>query len=392
MGLLRRLTLFLILSCLAWAESAPPAEIVPLRARISNCEVLINYAHPDLNDSVGLKFSASDIDSFRAKLVEMRAAGEELPTPSTLYVMGVAMGREKETQAQYRDLLQELGMNREGITIKAFSVPRTPVSKSLNQSLRAFYERLRYFFPSVTRDYQTPTASEISSGLITGSLLAIPTILFVTQTQNTLDASLVLSVHLTLGAFFSVYKKFMTNWALRPGSGEIAAFLKQIGQAVPFVANFNIFGNFSKILAYFNEHGWEATARQFPAEAMNFGATQGLTLVLQTLFFNTVIIQGVRAWENKQTNPEDVEDARFLSNWVSLPILAVNALILPMASGSSAPLLTYGPMSLNEGHLWLVATAIVGSALKFWPQLLNPVIPAYRSIRQKMRSNKSSDG
>lgn len=359
-----------------------PSKRSPIRDQLTGCHVFLSPPEPAVNDSVGVRLSSNRLEDFEVHIAEaVRDRGRDALKGSHLFVTGVAMQDEIATRSAFEAVLEKSGFQPNDIRVRVMSVPTANVKKISKKAFRHIYERLSYFFPSMARDYQTPLRDEVISGLVSAAMVEVINVVYLYKALPTMDAHLTVALHATLLVLYSVYKKFMCNWLLRPGSNHVESFLKQISLSFPFVANYNIFGNFSQIVAFYQEHGWEAVAARFPAEVANFATTQGMTLFLQTLFYNFVISSGVRGWENRQVGAARSLSARTVSNWITVPILAVDAVFLAMAASNTQSLVQWGPLDINAGHAGLALMTVLGSALWVWPKALDPVLDWYESVK-----------
>ncbi len=359
-----------------------PTKRVPIRERILECAAYISPADPKVNDSVGVKLSSNRVEDFAEQMkLAIEDRGRDYLRGSHLFITGVAMGDEVATRARFELALSGLGFSPGEIRVRVLSIPKKQVRELSGNAFQYVKERIKYFFPSIARDYQSPTTDEVVSGFLASAVIEAFNVVYLYRSLPLMDAHLTVGLHTALLVVYSVYKKFITNWLLRPGGGRVEMFLKQVSLSFPFVANYNIFGNFSKIMDFYQTNGWEATLGRFPAEMANFTVTQGLTLFLQTLFYNMVITKGVRGWENRQEGVARSADARVFSNWVTVPILALDAVFLAMAAGNGEALMHLGPMDINAGHASLALLTTIGSALWVWPKMLDPVLDWYQSIK-----------
>src|SRR5690606_21201412 len=126
-----------------------------------------------------------------------------------------------------------------------------------------------------------------------------------------------------LGAL-AIFTKSVGNWLSRNSSqtkrGQIAEiFIKQMLITFPFVVSYNVFGRFSEILQYAQANGVSAAMAAFPAEMANFGATQGITIFLQSLFYTVVLTLGVYNWVNSQKGEARTRAARAVEPWIEMP-------------------------------------------------------------------------
>jgi hypothetical protein len=146
---------------------------------------------------------------------------------------------------------------------------------------------------------------------------------------------------------------------------------------MPFLLNYDIFGNFSLILHQIQLHGFRYLQQQGPTAIANFATTEGFTTILQTIFYSTVIVKGAGGWVNEkdpQKNPTAVPGqfraARGLKPWLTAPILVADAMLLAYATSSHHVLLHMGPMALNDGHVMFMGMIGVGWAT-YRPAVLN---------------------
>lgn len=358
----------------------------PIRYEMDKCRIMLAPADPIVNDSVGIELlegSAVTPENLRSRLNELLAQRRKEDLSSGhLFFTGVDSSLdEPEFLAPYREVLDDLGLSDSNLRLRVLSLPKEKYIQLQVKALKAMLARIAYWFPSIKRDYQRPDFEEVASGIAATVAVEIPNVIYLQNTLPTRDFVLTVSTHTFILGLLSVYKKFLVNWLLRPGTSKIEIFLKQASISFPFILNYNIFGKFSEILAFYDANGMQATLAAFPAEMANFASTQGLTAFLQTLFYTVVITHGVRGWENSQQGDESSRLARAVSNYIAIPILAVDAVFLAMAAGTGMDLFSMGSLSINSGHLALASLTALGSALVIWPQILNPTIPMYRLAR-----------
>lgn len=370
-----------------FAHDWDPKARQPIREQANGCHVFLALAEPEVNDSVGVRLSSNRIEDFEAGLVQaLRERGPEVFRRAHLFVTGVAKGDESKTVKAYYDALYRHGIGPEaGVKVRVLSIPRSWVQKDAQTALKRIWERVVHWFPSFERHYQSPLGSEVLSGLTSAALVEALNVVYLYQTLPFLDANLTVGNHATLLVVYSVFKKMMINWLLEPGFNRVESFLKQVACSLPFVANYNLFGKFSEIVAFYQGHGWQETLQQFPAEMLNFGAVQGLTLFLQTMFYDIVMTRGVRGWENRQEGVARSESARSFTNWVTIPLLAVDSVLLAMTANAE-PWAKLGPMEFNTGHAALGLLTVVGSALWLFPKMLDPVFDFYEGTKSFFRS------
>jgi hypothetical protein len=186
----------------------------------------------------------------------------------------------------------------------------------------------------------------------------------------------------------------MINWLLQPGTSHMELLMKQLSVSVPFVINYPLLGNVSKIAAFISSNGLAAALNRFPGEAENVLFTGSLTTILQTLFYSFVMNRGVGGWINSQQGNEKSELARPASHLIKTPILAFDAYALMQASRNAHPLAHLGSLSFNTGHIELAALTLMGAILILKPALMDPAIPAYRYIIKnvkRLRKKKSAE-
>lgn len=353
------------------------------RPRLTQQEIYLQPQEQHVDTSVGIPIGTHSAEEFKKSLTEiLELKGEDALRNSKIYVLGVHMGQEKKTSKNYKRYIEELGLSYLNLQVEVLSIPKPMLLELSIENAKAVYSNLQYFFPSLKRDYQTPTWGEVASGFNANLLIEIPTVAFLFQNLPTTDATMTAITHATLIGSYIVFQKTLGNWINRAGTSSRAAFLKQASLSLPFILNFNIFGNFSNLVNFVKTNGFEAAAAQFPHEAANFVTTQGFTLFLQTLFYTVVMSRGIRNWVNLQTGAEKVRVARIVSNYNSIPFLALDAVFLAMASTNHSPLMSVGYFDVNMGHLLLAGLTAAGSILALKPSLLDPTIEWYQAYER----------
>lgn len=359
-----------------------------IRNQITTCQTFLVGNDQNGDDSVGIPFSSNNAMEFENQLkLSIAQYGKERFRNGTFYVLGVTMDQQSSVLADFSSVLERNGLREVNAQTKVLSVPTRLVRERAIGLARHVLQRLRYFFPSLTRDYQTPQTSEVVAGMMSSAVIEIPNVIFLYGTLPLLDANLTVITHAVVLGAYSVYAKAMLNWLLRSGSksttvNNVELFVKQMLLSVPFVLNYNVFGQFSEIASFYSAHGWEATLGAFPEQALSFASTQGLTLVLQTIFYSQVITSGFGAWVDRQQGVSNSAAARALRPILQTPVLMADSVVLAMTSNDSATkLLTVGPMEVNTGHVGLAMMALTGILLfKKFPQILDPLL---RFGRQK---------
>lgn len=375
----------------------PSDERVPIRSNIKSCRSFLIPGNQHIDDSVGIPFSTNNIIHFRNELIEaIRIHGLERFRDAKFFVVGIPMKDLRKTQKLYLELEQELGLERVRAQIIVFDVPSDLVLDESISLARRIFEKTLYFFPSLKKDYQRPQIGELISGFSTSAIQELPNMVLLFERMPLLDATLAVTSHTIILSSFLIYEKSLINWILRSGATSeknkrIEMFLKNMLVSLPFVLSYNVFGNFSKILDFYSKHGFVKMAEAFPNEVLNFGATQGLTLFLQALFYSQVINSGYSAWVNRQVGEINSRDARTIRPWIEMPVLMLNTALLAWASSGQADILySLGPLDLNTGHLALASLTAAGGYLFYIsPGFLNPTLGWYNKIKDFVNQIKA---
>lgn len=389
-------TLLLLITSLTCLGAEKTAELI--RGQIQACKVLLT---PEgFGDSFGIPFSTNSVEDFRVQLNEaISLNGLEQFKNGTFFVLGTKMGDEKNLKQRFESVLRESGLFDLGARVRIMSVPSGLVEAESAGIVRRIFERLEYFFPSISRDYQKPLASEVGGGFFTSAAIEVPTILFLHQTMPSPDFELTALTHIVLLGSYTVFSQSMLNWLFRSQMSSTKAqnvelFVKQMALSLPFVLNYQLFGHFGEIAAYLNSYGWNATLAAFPQELARFTVTQGLTLVLQTMFYSQVISKGFGGWINSQNTEYERESARALRPWLQAPVLIADAVILAMAASNTAPLLQIGLFEVNMGHVALASLTATGAYyFSNFSRQLNRTLPLakfFGELRKKITSWKAN--
>lgn len=355
------------------AQDAPvPAapQLVAFRQHIREFGVYLLEKGATKDDSVGRLLTASSRDEDLRAALGALVAGEGAAAlrGRRFYVTGVPMGLEKEAAGRVEGLLAELGAAAGDARVTVLSVPG-----------RRWTDRIKYFLPSRSRDYQAPLRDEVVSGLLTTAVLELPNALYLLSSLTLLDASIVLAVHAALLVAYTVYQRSMVNWLLR--SSGMIVFVKQFLMSLPFVLNYNVLGHVSALLAYGHAVGAVVLLSALPAALLRFSVTQGLTLFLQTVFYSWVVTKGFRGWTARQRTPESAEAARSWVNFLLMPWLWIDSIFLAMASTASLVLFSVGAFALTAGHLYLAGLTAAGTVFVLFPSLLDATLPFYQRAR-----------
>ena len=351
------------------------AERVAFRLRMRQPGVyLLEKDGTSKDDSVGRKLTASLQTADIGAALKTHAL--ENLRGKTLYVTGVEMGSEQDALRRVREAVSGTPGGLDQVEIRILSVPRPRSRGGLLRSLR---DRLVYFMPSMRRDYQRPLRDEVISGALSTLILELPNALYLLLALSPINAAIVLAVHAAVLASYTIWQRSLGNWLLRSSGAEM--FLKQLLTSLPFVINYNVFGHFTGLASFFHAHGIAGALRQFPAQLLQFSVTQGLTTLLQTVFYSWVVTRGFRAWASNQKLPQNAEAARSWVNWLLMPWLWIDAIFLTQAATAANVLFRWHSFALTSGHLSLAALTLLGSIVVFYPSLLDKTLPAYKRIR-----------
>ncbi len=373
------------LICFAIASSAQNMEWSPnsrpsFRPRMFEKEIYLQPLEKNIDTSVGIRISTHNVEEFSASLHSiLETRGPQALRNSKIYMLGIEMGQEKLFQQKYQTLLKQEPFQNLNIKLIILSVPPQKIFEMSQNLAGNIIKKMKYFLPSFARDYQTPTWGEVTSGMNTNITIEFFTVSYLFSELPVLDASLASIAHAALVGSMVIYQKSLYNWINRPGTSNKEIFLKQTLLSMPFILNFNVFGNFSKITNHIQQFGFDSALTQLPHEIATFASTQGFTLFLQTAFYYTLMSKGLRNWANNQTGSENARIARTMVNYNALPFLAFDAVFLAMASTNNHPLYNFGYFNLNAGHLALAGLTLLSSAFWAYPQLLDPTIRWYRS-------------
>lgn len=329
-----------------------------------------------LNDSVGIPLGGVDAELFRTQMLKVINSRPEALNGAVVYVAGVDLQHEKQTKAEYENVLVDLGLTPEQVKIKILSIPKLEVEKGVQHTLKYVFQKMVYWFPSIKRDFQKPDRNEVISGLISTSIVETGNITYLMTSLPTPDAYLTVTVHLITKLSMTIFQKFTFNWMLRPGSSKFELFSKQLFFSLPFIINYNVFGNWTAISKYVSTHGMVAAVERFPTELASFGTTQGLTILLQTFFYAVVNTKVIGGWEMRQHGTQNSNNARVVRNIARIPSSFMNAIALAIAGGVGASTVaSIGPLQLNNGHLYLLGMTVGG--VIFYKLSLDPMLSLY---------------
>ncbi len=363
-----------------------PTKRPPIRNGILECNVYLSPAEPTVNQVVGIPLNTANVEDFKNTIAEViKTRGKDVVLGSYFYVTGTTMKNEAMTRLKYQAALEDLGIPKGAVKVKVLSIPQQEINWLSVEAARGVYERIRFWMPSLRRDYVPPTWEEVSSGLVATAAIEAPQVWILMNDLPPLDAALTISTHAIVLGAYDVFKKTMGNWLFRPGSSVAASYAKQLSLSLPFILNYNILSNTTKIATFYENNGLAGMAAAFPNEVLDFAATQSVTMFLQTLFYQVVVTNGFRKWENDQIGVENSNIARPLVNYLLIPVLAIDSIAVGMASGMSQEIFSLGPLEINSGHAALFGLIMGGGALfKYFPRFLDPTIDMYRAVNNGM--------
>ncbi len=395
------------------------------------------------SDSMGVRLAQkNDQASFRSSLEQAIAEkGLAIFDGADLYVSGINMKDEASVKTQYSETMASVGIDSSKTKLIVLSIPEAPAREVLRlgyqqmmnrmqkilpgvyqkifsaERLKEFEdsaiegmqtvtlmnavrsidikeegrhakERLRNFFYSREKDYESPTKGELVSGLISTSGLEISNAVNLAYMLPWTDAALTLTIHTLTLAFYIGYQKTMGNWFMRTPT-QVEMFAKQMVTSAPFIINYNIFGNFTELLTYLQTHSFSEASIAFPGLMTSLMSSQGVTTILQATFYWLFMGNGIRAWVNSVEGEADSQTARKLSNYIAGPVLFLDAVFLTMASADKPlPLLNIqnysyniGPLELSLGHALLAGLTL--ATYKVWtnPRTLDPILRWHKNVR-----------
>lgn len=333
----------------------------------------------NISQGVLISEKINDIDQFKENLKTIvYERGVQSLTNSVFSVSGVGITEEKAVKSKYEQALKDLDLEKTGAKIDVYSIPKATAKARVTRAFQMIMQRFVFFFPSIKRDYEGPTTKEIISGFVTDVIVETGNVvlLFHNPQLTPLDRELTIGTHLTLLLAYGVFSKFLGNWITRTKSNK-EIFLREALSIFPFVANYSILGNFSKILAFMQTHTSAQTWAQFGHQMYNFTGIQGFNLFIETLFYTLVISKGITEWVNTRDGLEDYDTARAVGNWNQVPFTLPDAILLS-AAATAAPFYRWGPLSLNWGQLGIMGLTAVGTTLVYKPNLLDPTIRWYQ--------------
>jgi hypothetical protein len=374
-------------TALAQVPNWDPSVRQPFRGEhISACRVLLSPNESGRpNDGVGIPIGVGhDVASVRKALEHVvRERGRDILRGAHLYITGVPMGREKTFHTQYSQVLTDLDLQSHGLEIKILSIPRADLRKGLVQSLNLFWQKFRYSFPSLARNFQRPLPEEVTTNLISDAIIESPNFIYLFSALAPLDAGATVIANSLVLMTYDVFSQTVVNW-LNQSPQRWQKFVKQMAMSVPFVMSYSVFGQFSDLLRFIDTHSSVEIARAVPGSLATFAGSQGLTVFLQTAFFATVIAGGLYKWQGRQVGEVDQRDSRTVVALAKFPLLIPDAFLLGLAASPTTPSVDLGPLQLNVGQAAL-ALYTLGTFGVFnrWPDFLTPVMRWYQRKLQR---------
>ncbi|MCB0392117.1 MAG: hypothetical protein KDD58_12560, partial [Bdellovibrionales bacterium] len=318
----------------------------------------------EVSDSVGIPIGNGTVEDFEKAITEIiKNYGIEKLIGTYVFIAGADINSERELKLKHKEVLKKHNLENH-IKIKVISMQKEEIHGLTLKSTKAILQRVKLWFPSIKRDFEKPDKNEVIAGLVTTAVIETGSIYYLFQTLPEDDAIITSTLHAVILSAYAVYTKFMINWLLRPGTNMVEGFLKQLSMSLPFILNYNIFGQFTPIVKYLESHTIEVTMLAFPNEVIEFASTQSVTMMLQTLFYYVVITRVIGSWANNQQGLQRSKDARVYRKIAEMPVLAMDAIIIAIASGVGAEqLISLGPIELNDGHAMLLTLTALSSSL-----------------------------
>jgi hypothetical protein len=134
-------------------------------------------------------------------------------------------------------------------------------------------------------------------------------------------------------------------------------------------------------MATIQARGYGVLLSQGPEKVSEFLASDGMTMVLQTLFYGTVMTRRFGAWMDSQKNESRKVASRVIRPVLQAPVLMADAVLLAKASVSKEILFHLGSMNFNSGHAELVGLTILGATL-FHPKVLDATFAPYFYLKE----------
>ncbi len=384
-------------------ELTPSEKRPPIRPNISRCQTYFSpfepLSSPTVNTTVGIPIGGGSLEEFKNGLEKLinSLGGVESVKKGHFHVTGLNMpplfGLSKMKESYFK-ILEENGIDREEIELKLLTYPQEKFSDSFFQAHRVALRKLRYWAPSVERDWERPLNSEIAAGLgTTFTIELVPALYWLTVLPSP-DAELMIAAHAAILVMYDLTTKSMVNWLIRDKMTRFGQFAQQASLSMPFIVNYNVFGNFTPIKNYIIENGVAESFQQFlTSELPNFLMANSSTVALQMYFYRTVMSDWLGTWMATQEGSGRSKAARIFSQYIKIFPLMIDAWLLGIAPKNEQTLqffdlfevnnrlIELGPAVFNLGHLGLLSFAIFGSVMaknpKFSQKILDPLLDQY---------------
>lgn len=323
-----------------------------------------------INDSFGYKVSGHDADELRQSLILLKARADAEDVEGRLNVTNLPMWSQqsREFLAQVHSVVDETGLS-DSIEVKAHYVP----SRS---GLVGALEKIRYFFP-MKQDYEKPLPEEIWAGVPATGGAEMTSALYALSAFPPEVSAPLLASHFGLLLTLTAFRRTLSNWQNRSGASLSGSFMKQALTSGVFIANYRVMANWPEIYSTVKEQGFGA-AHTFAQNGGHFLADQGVTTMIQTVFFWLTFSRGVYRWEAMVSqSPEMSKASRRTAALVTPAIFWVSGPMLMWASTSDHVVAQLGSMQFNPGQIGLLTLAAGGAWLSANPMRLQKIVPVF---------------
>ena len=366
---------FLLLATVVTAADLPSAidwnqdHWKPLRQYYDGaCDSFLcpNHLQPDgsfkIDGGMGIPLAPGrDLEGFKQRMsIAIKDKGIDGLKGSMVVLAGIDMDEENLLRADYEKALEDLGFNQGDIHLRIWSIPGPVVYSSAKKFASSLWKRTKYWFYSSQRDYEKPLPAEVKAGILVSAIAEAPNVMYLFDQLKPVDFSLTIAAHLSVLTALTVYTKTLTNWLIRPGSGKIESYLKQLSLSATFIGIYSVFPHSTEIFHALQADLGHAIS-QIPSEVLEIVVNMGITAPIQTLLYSAIITWQIGGWVNRQSGLQNSHDARVFQKYAPIPVLAGSALLLARASGPGAQtLMELGPLAINDGHVGLMALTAAG--------------------------------
>ncbi|MEI7973476.1 MAG: hypothetical protein WCH11_03820 [Bdellovibrio sp.] len=384
-----KLCFLVLFSCIASAQSwdweLPEKERLPIRKNILNPDTLFFVPQDqDGRTSNGIPFEVKNLHQVEQELrLRIEAVGYENFQDTRFYLTGVAMRDERRVKSQYEKMLHRLKLDERGVDVVIFSVPTVLVHQQVRRTWETFFEQVRYFFPSMQRDFESPTKFESFFASSITTLSNIPNLFFILPKKiNPHNYLLTATAHLSLNLSTSIFFRFLGNWGNRyQSSSSRGRFFERYGKqalvTAIFVISYNVFGNFHEISQYFGSaHDFVEASKDVGWESLKFLQKNLVTIALNVLYYAQINTNGFAHWASSKKGVVENRMAQTILPWIRIPTSALQTGLLALSStAASTPWLDLGLVQINEWHLPFAAAVGVGTFVFWkWPNFLDSVL------------------